>query len=144
MKGFLSFLRKRIPVLRKEKSGFTLVDLLVVVGIIVALAAVIIPNVAGFAGKGTEGAKAAERDNIQTAIDTYMADQGLAALPSADANDTLLGSSSADFTTATGILDLETGTYLRTTTTTYFYCRVTTGKVTVQDEAVTVDCTRTN
>ena len=142
MKGFL---KDRLPGFRKGESGFTLVELLVVVGIIVALAAVIIPNVAGFADRGETGAQAAERDNIQTAIDTYMADNALAALPDpADTNVLVGDTSTGDFTAGTGVLDLETGSYLRTATMTYFYCWDSTGLVTNQDTAATVNCTRTN
>ena len=130
--------------LRGNQRGFTLVELLVVVGIIVALAAVIIPNVASFSDRGDTGARAAERDNIQAAIDTYMADNGYALLPTGEENDTAAGFSSNDYTTATGILDLETGLYLRTTTTSYFYCWDSTGLITAQDEAATADCTRSN
>ena len=145
------YFRGRLRSLRHGDSGFTLVELLVVVGIIVALAAVIIPNVASFANKGDTGAQAAERDNIQAAIDTYMADNSYAALPGTaqkDANNLVGGSSSRDFTT-TGILDLETagpsgGAFLREPTSTYWYCWDLTGLVTVQDTATTTDCTRTN
>ncbi|MFB3091564.1 MAG: prepilin-type N-terminal cleavage/methylation domain-containing protein, partial [Dehalococcoidia bacterium] len=73
MKAFFNKWLRRLP---KAESGFTLVELLVVVAIIIALAAVIIPSVASFADKGDEGAKAAEMENIQTAMDTYMADNG--------------------------------------------------------------------
>ena len=45
------YFRGRLRSLKHGDSGFTLVELLVVVGIIVALAAVIIPNVATFAGR---------------------------------------------------------------------------------------------
>ena len=39
-----------------KDEGFTLIELLVVIGIIVALAAVTVPLVTKFAGKGDEGA----------------------------------------------------------------------------------------
>ena len=61
----------------KKESGFTLVELLVVVGIIVALAAVIIPNIARFSGSGDAAAASSELDTIQTSMDTAMADLGL-------------------------------------------------------------------
>ncbi len=145
------YIRGRLQSLRSGDSGFTLVELLVVVGIIVALAAVIIPNVASFANRGDTGAQAAERDNIQAAIDTYMADNSYANLPGTaqnDANDLVGGSSTRNFTT-TGILDLESagptgGSFLRSPTTTYWYCWDITGLVTVQDTATTTDCTRSN
>ena len=58
----------------KDKKGFTLIELLIVVGIIVALAAVIVPLVIQFAGKGDEGAWATEARVVQDAVDTVMAD----------------------------------------------------------------------
>ena len=75
MKAFFKKWLRRLP---KAESGFTLVELLAVVAIIIALAAVIIPSVASFASKGDEGAKAAEMENVQTAMDTFMADTGTA------------------------------------------------------------------
>ncbi len=58
----------------KGEKGFTLIEMLVVIGIIIALAAVIIPLVLQFAGKGEEGARSAEFDSVQTGIDAMMAD----------------------------------------------------------------------
>ena len=45
---------------RTSEAGFTLAELLIVVGIVVALAAVILPNVGRFANEGQRGALAAE------------------------------------------------------------------------------------
>ena len=64
----------------RHENGFTLVELLVVVSIVIALAAVSVVSVLAFAGKGDEGASAAEVDNIQAAMDTAMADAGLSAV----------------------------------------------------------------
>jgi len=44
----------------EDQKGFTLIELLVVVGIIVALAAVIVPLVIQFSGRGDTGAANAE------------------------------------------------------------------------------------
>ena len=57
--------------LRMNEAGFTLAELLVVVGIIVGLAAVILPNVGRFAGEGARGASATELSSVQTAIDAF-------------------------------------------------------------------------
>ncbi len=140
MKGFVNFV-KRFLGLRKGESGFTLVELLVVVGIIVALAAVIIPNVASFAGKGEEGAMAAEEENIQTAFDTLLADKGVALLSAitgyAANNLATTGDGEQDFS-ATGIADLSS--YLRDDTTKYWYCWDISGKVVDQFDVTATAC----
>jgi len=137
MKAFLNKWRTRLP---KAESGFTLVELLVVVAIIIALAAVIIPSVASFASKGDEGAKSAERQNVQTAMDTYMADIGSTTVAPRDIGTV---SSTNDFSTA-GTNSVDLSTYLRKDTTAYSYCWDAGGLVTAQDDVDTADCTRTN
>ena len=61
-----------------SQEGFTLIELLVVVIIMGVLAAVIVPNVARFAGRGQAEARNTEVKDVQTAIDALMADQRLA------------------------------------------------------------------
>ena len=51
-------------------------ELLVVIGIIGALAAVVIPNVSRFAGSGDTAANETEAQTVQAALDLYMADTG--------------------------------------------------------------------
>ena len=120
----------------RDESGFTLIEMLIVVGIIVALAAAIVPQIVKFGGEGTTGKKAAEKAAVQTALDSMMADQGISGVT---ANS---GNSNSDWTASpagTGAVALSTGTspYLRDTSSVYFYCWDLNGKVTRQDDAAT-------
>ena len=125
--------------LHRSESGFTLVELLVVVGIIVALAAVIIPNVARFTGKGTEGAYTAEAENVQTAFDTIMADTGVGSIdgrvsPAVVVSDFTLSGGLPTGPSATQLFDsnnnpVDLTDYLRGNPTTGFYCWNTGGLI---------------
>ena len=55
-----------------DQKGFTLFELLITVGIIVALAGSIIPLVIQFANKGDEGSQATELNTVQSAINHMM------------------------------------------------------------------------
>ncbi|MEE9249011.1 MAG: prepilin-type N-terminal cleavage/methylation domain-containing protein [Dehalococcoidia bacterium] len=128
--------RNLVRRLRGHQLGFTLVELLVVVGIIVALAAVIIPNVIQFAGKGEEGAKAAEMSNVQAAMDSMMADLGVTVVT---ANDLVTDTSVNDFT----LVPVEGPliTYMRDNPTTYAYCWDVAGLILpISDLAPTLIC----
>ena len=119
-------MEKRKPALGflRSQDGFTLVELLVVVAIIVALATASVVSVTQFAGKGEEGAQATESDSVQAAMDTMMADVAVIAVT---ANDLGTLGTAADFSASPteGALTA----YLRDNLTTYFYCWDSTGKV---------------
>lgn len=119
-------LKNRLAWSRRERqAGFTLVELLVTVAIIVALAAAIIPNVSRFSGKGDEGAQAAELGAVQAAMDAMMAEQGIIAVtPSV--------SLAAPTSTWTALPVEATGglaAFLRADSTNYTYCWTNTGVV---------------
>ena len=65
----------------KGEKGFTLIELLIVVAILGVLAAVIIPNVGRFIGRGETEAKETEFSNVQSAVVAMMVDNGLSTLP---------------------------------------------------------------
>ena len=129
MRGFINAVLGKA----NKDEGFTLIELLVVIGIIVALAAITVPLVTKFAGKGDEGAMEAETQTVQTVMDTMMADKGITAVT---AND--LGSLSNGQNTWTA-LPAGTGTdtldgYLKTTTTKFFFCWDSKGNVYAQNK----------
>ena len=69
----------RLP--KRGEKGFTLIELLIVVAILGVLAAVVIPNVGRFIGRGETEAADTELTNVQTAVIAMMTDNNLSALP---------------------------------------------------------------
>jgi len=69
----------RLP--KRGEKGFTLIELLIVVAILGVLAAVVIPNVGRFIGRGESEARDAELSNIQSAVTAMMTDNKLPILP---------------------------------------------------------------
>ena len=110
----------------RSQAGFTLAELLVVVGILVGLAAVILPNIGRFTNSGDQGASATEAATVQTAIDTYLADPLTPFVVAA---------------TATNTNDLSTfGNYMRATTTSDYYCWNASGGVTMATSTSGLAC----
>ena len=65
--------------IHQGNKGFTLIELLIVIAILGVLAAVIVPNVTGFIGRGEEEAAATELATVQTGMDLMMIEEGLSA-----------------------------------------------------------------
>jgi len=76
----------RIP--KRGERGFTLIELLIVVAILGVLAAVVIPNIGRFIGRGEEEAKETEFSNIQAAVHAMMTDNELQTLSTSVATST--------------------------------------------------------
>ena len=103
----------RLP--KRGEKGFTLIELLIVVAILGVLAAVVIPNVGRFIGRGETEAAATELSNVQSAVEAMMVDNGLETLPNPVAVATANMSGFPDATSVGGsadkLTDPDGGTY---------------------------------
>ena len=125
------FIKKAMGRSEKREGGFTLIELLVVIGIIVALAAITVPLVTKFAGKGDEGALRSEIETIQSAMNAMMADKGIVAVTANDKGTTSNGQNTwTALPTGTGTLD----GYLKKNSAKFFYCWDSKGNVCAQNK----------
>jgi len=74
----LKQLRKLMEKVRQGKGGFTLIEVLIVLLILSILAAVVVFNVGGFIGQGTEQIAKMQGNLVQTAIVAAMAQESAA------------------------------------------------------------------
>ncbi len=58
---------------KSNQRGFTLVEVVVVMAILAILAAIVIPNVTGYMGKGRMAGWEEDHDALETAVDAYYA-----------------------------------------------------------------------
>ena len=126
---------------RVGEKGFSLMELLVAIGIMAAIAAVTIPLVTKFVSRGESGAQAKELEHMQTSMRSLMAD---AALITVDDNSTTAVNAWAGLPTkSTAVIKVngvatDLTEYMRMTNgkTVYYYCWNTAAVATVHVSAV--------
>ena len=145
-----NLMSKRLGRAAQNQRGFTLIEMVVVIGIIVALAAVIVPLVIKFSGTGAAAAQAAEWDAVQTSIDTMMADEQMLTIAPSTAvtriTDTLNFKDTGSTAQPNSAYDLSK--YTRDASTNYCYEWLGSGRLTSQyklDTTTTpISCTTAN
>jgi len=60
--------------MKRISGGFTLIEILVVLALIGVLAMVVVPNLGGLVGRGSEQAYNSDRSAVQAAVDAYYTD----------------------------------------------------------------------
>ena len=130
----------RLP--KRGEKGFTLIELLIVVAILGVLAAIVIPNVGRFIGRGEEEAKETEFANIQSAVVAMMVDNALSELKTPVSGTGNQTNDMSAFPDAQGVYVLygftdnstgDTVNYVATQTTSYWYTVDNLGTVTQHD-----------
>lgn len=127
-------LNQRAGKLFKSQAGFTLIEMIVTVGIIALLAAVIIPNVGRFVGTGIQGAKDVELDHVEDAFQLMMAETQATSVTPHDNSNTSSATSLWTLLPVGGPDVLPLTGYLVSSSTVYFYCFDAAGVVSEQFE----------
>ena len=117
-----------MKIFQRGEKGFTLIEMLIVVGIIGVLAAVATTQVPKLIGSADTAAKSAEIDVVQSSVDALMADNQLSSLVATNLVTTTATNDMTAFPWSTGS-PYKLSDYMRDSTTKYTYTVSATGLV---------------
>jgi prepilin-type N-terminal cleavage/methylation domain-containing protein len=129
-------IKRWVAQVARSEKGFTLIEMMVVVGIISVLATVTTPNIVKFIDQAESGAQQAEKQSVKTALHVMMADQRVSTITSRSGGTSVNDWASLPAGDGTSPLT----NYLESQTTTYFYCYDAGGNITRQDVVATGSC----
>ncbi len=123
--------------LRRIWPNFSLIEVLILIGIVAALSAALIPQLIG--GGGDEGQKDSELSSVQNAIDSMMAELGLSSVAANDGAEAAAfrdwDSEEVPFGAGSVNLGPGRGGYFRSAESTWAYCWDGSGQITKQTDA---------
>ncbi len=117
------------------EPGFTLIEMMVVVGIIAVLAAVIIPNIGKFIGSGEQGAKDVEWESVQSGFELMVADRAVVNVTPYDNSNSSVATNSWGALPVGGPGVVPLADYLERPTSVYYYCYNANARISEQFES---------
>lgn len=119
----------------RGEAGFTLIEMIVVVGIIAVLSAVIVPNIGYFIGAGERGAKDLEWETVQSGFELMVADRAVVIVTPYDVSNSSVATNSWEELPVggPGVVPLEA--YLDGPTSIYYYCYDANARISEQFES---------